>query len=40
MQMTDDSPSSAEPCADAATGWTGSEVVLWGGNATGLAVSL
>jgi hypothetical protein len=39
MQMTADSPSSANPYADGATGWTGSEVVVWGGNATGRAVS-
>jgi hypothetical protein len=34
-QMTDDSPSPPNLFADGAIGWTGSEVVLWGGNATG-----
>jgi hypothetical protein len=37
-QMTDDSPSSANTYPDGAIGWTGSQVVLWGGNATGRTV--
>jgi hypothetical protein len=34
-QMADDSQSPANLYTDGAIGWTRSEVVLWGGNATG-----